>query len=205
MSLVFYFSPMSTASITHQILDELQVPHETVTLHLRKGETRTPEFLRINPNGKVPVIVHDGTPIFESCAITMYLGEAFGVERGLFPAAGPDRGLAFQWLVWTHATLGETLSRFLNNTAPQIPEDQRNAAVGETARGQVGELLGMLDGWLAGREWLVGGGFTLVDAHIWSYLMYVQAIGFPLDAHANLAAWAGRVAARPASQRAAEG
>ncbi len=185
MSLVFYFSPMSTASITHQILDELQVPHETVRLDLQKGESRTPEFLRINPNGKVPVVVHDGTPIFESCAITMYLGETFGVERGLFPAPGPDRGLAFQWLVWTHATLGETLSRFLNNTAPQIPADQRNAAVGETAR--------------------VGRGFTLVDAHIWSYLMYVQMLGFSLDAHANLSAWAARVAARPASLRAAEG
>lgn len=205
MSLVFYYSPMSTASITHQILDELQVPHETVTLDIRKGETRTPEFLAINPNGKVPVIVHYGTPIFESCAITMYLGETFGADKGLFPRTGADRGLAFQWLVWCHATLGETLSRFLNNTSPHIPAENHNPKAGEIARGQVDELLGILDGRLAGREWIVGDTFTLVDAHIWSYLMYVQMLGFKLDAHASLSAWAARVAERPASRRAAEG
>ena len=98
MSLTFYYSPMSTAAITELVLAELDVPYEKVEIDLKKGETRKPEFLRLNPNGKVPLVVHDGIPIWESAAITMYLGEAFGVDRGLYPEPGTKRGEAMKWI-----------------------------------------------------------------------------------------------------------
>src|SRR6185437_3265067 len=94
MSLTFYYSPMSTAVITELVLDELAVPCERIRIDLKKGESRTPEFLRLNPNGKVPMLVHDGIPIWESVAITLYLGEIFGVAKGLYPEPGPERGEA---------------------------------------------------------------------------------------------------------------
>src|ERR1043165_2347013 len=100
MSLAFYYSQMSTAVITNLVLEELGVPCEKIQLDLRKGETHTAEFLKLNPNGKVPLIVHDGTPIWESAAITMYLGEMFGVEKNLYPAPGPKRGEAMKWVTW---------------------------------------------------------------------------------------------------------
>src|SRR6185295_8421062 len=83
MDLTFYYSPMSTATVTHVVLEELGVPYKKINVDIRKGEARTPEFLRINPNAKVPVVTHNGTPIWESAAITMYLGETFGVDKGL--------------------------------------------------------------------------------------------------------------------------
>ena len=98
MSLTFYYAPMSTASITTLVLEELAGARERVKLDLKKGETKTPEFLKRNPNGKVPVIVHDGSVIFESAAITLYLGEVFGTQNGLWPAAGPKRGEAMKWV-----------------------------------------------------------------------------------------------------------
>jgi glutathione S-transferase len=85
MSLTFYFAPMSTASITEAVLAELAIPFDLVKLNISVGDTRTPEFLKVNPNGRVPVIVHEGTAIWESSAITMYLGEVFGVEAKLYP------------------------------------------------------------------------------------------------------------------------
>src|SRR5262249_61357871 len=97
MSLIFYYAPMSTASVTELVLEELGVPCEKVKLDIKKGDTKKPDFLKINPNGKVPVIVHDGTPIWESAAITMYIGEMFGVERKLYTAACHKRGAAMKW------------------------------------------------------------------------------------------------------------
>jgi glutathione S-transferase len=64
---------MSTASITQLVLEELGVACEQVRVDLKKGDTKKPEFLKLNPNGKVPLIIHDGTSIWESAAITMYL------------------------------------------------------------------------------------------------------------------------------------
>src|SRR5262249_14193766 len=66
MSLIFYYSPMSTAVATHWVLEELKIPYEKVKLDLQAGGTKKPDFLKINPNGVVPAIVHDGTAIFES-------------------------------------------------------------------------------------------------------------------------------------------
>jgi glutathione S-transferase len=94
MSLTFYYSPMSTATITDLVLEELAVPCERIRIDLKKGESRAQEFLRLNPNGKVPLLVHEGTPIWESAAITLYLGEIFGVAKGLYPEPGPERGEA---------------------------------------------------------------------------------------------------------------
>ena len=111
MSLTFYFAPMSTASITEAVLAELGTPCDLVTLDISAGDTRSPDFVKVNPNGRVPVIVHEGMPIWESSAITMYLGEIFGVDAKLYPAPGPKRGEAMKWIAWSNVTLVEPASR----------------------------------------------------------------------------------------------
>ena len=100
MSITFYFAPQSNASRVHGSLIELGVPFEKVRVDIRIGEQKKPEFLALNPNGKVPTVVLDGTPMFESVAIQIALGERYGVERGLWPAPGtPERLRALTWLV----------------------------------------------------------------------------------------------------------
>ena len=91
MSLTFYYTPMSSATRVHWALEELGVPYEKVKMDLAAGDQRKPEYLALNPNGKVPLLVGDGTPIFESLAILLHLGETYGVEKGLFPAPGLER------------------------------------------------------------------------------------------------------------------
>ncbi len=111
MSLTFYFAPMSTASITEAILAELGTPCARVNLDISAGNTRSPDFLKVNPNGRVPAIIHEGMPIWESSAITMYLGEVFGVDAKLYPAPVPKRGEAMKWIAWSNVTLVEPASR----------------------------------------------------------------------------------------------
>lgn len=125
MSLTFYYAPMSTASVTEGVLAELGVPCERVKLDIGAGDTRKPHFLEVNPNGRVPAIVHDGTPIWESAAITMYLGETFGEDAGLYPAPGPKRGEAMKWITWGNVALAEAGGRL----AASLPPGSEGAAL----------------------------------------------------------------------------
>ena len=201
MSLTFYYSPMSTAVVTHLVLEELGVPYEKITLDLKNGETRKPDFLRMNPNGKVPLVVHDGTPIWESAAITLYLGEVFGVEKGIYPAAGPKRGEAMRWIVWMSVTFGEAVHRLMRNTADFIPAEQRNAKAAEVARGDLQNCLRILDQALEGRAFLLGA-YTLADTHANAFIDWLRFMKIDLAAYAHLNAWSQRCSARPAYARA---
>ena len=197
MSLVFYYAPMSTAVVTHWVLEELGVPYEKVKLDFSKGDTKKPDFLKLNPNGVVPVIVHDGQPIFESAAITIYLGETFGVEKGLFPAAGPQRGQAMSWIVWGNVTFGGAVGRHQLAASERVPAEQRNAEAAKVAHAQVEGLFKLLDEALAGKQWLVGDSFSLADAHVVSFVTYSTFVGFDTKPYANLEAWRARATARP--------
>lgn len=200
MSLVFYYAPMSTAEITRAVLAELGVPHEVVQVDLKAGGSRTPDFLKINPNGKVPVLVHDGEAVFESAAITIYLGETFGMVKGLFPAPGKERAQALKWLIWAHVSVGASLAHYMLSTSAMVPAERHNAKAGEAAQAQVKRLLGVLDEALAGVDYLVGNRYSLVDTHLASFVFYVQMVGFELAPFAHLAAWLARCQQRPALQ-----
>jgi glutathione S-transferase len=197
MSLVFYYSPMSSAVTVHWALEELGVPYEKVKIDLKAKDNEKPAFLALNPNGKVPLVVHDGTPIFESAAITMYLGETFGVDKKLYPPPGPKRGLAMKWIVWTNVTLGEAVYRWARNTQKWVPDEQTNAKAAEAARADVASLLGILDAELASKPFLAGE-YTLADTHVNSFVDWLRHMKIDMAAFAHLGAWSKRCSERPA-------
>ncbi|HLM74561.1 MAG TPA: glutathione S-transferase family protein [Polyangiaceae bacterium] len=201
MALIFYYAPMSSASPTHWILEELGIPYEKVKMDFASGDLKKPEFLRINPNGKVPALVHDGVPIFESVAIAIHLGETFGVEKKLFPPPGIQRAQAIQWMVWCNASLGEAISRHMHNTSERFPEELRNAKAGEIARADVENHLSILNQSLEGKGYLLGDDFSIVDAHVSSWLLYVRMVGFDLAKYPAMQAWSARCSERPANKR----
>lgn len=201
MSLTFYFSPMSTASVTELVLEELGVPCERVKIDLKGGDTKKADFLKVNPNGKVPVIVHEGTAIFESSAITMYLGETFGVAKKLYPEAGPKRGEAMKWITWANVTFGEAIHRFARNTMDWVPAEQRNAKAGEAAVGDIQNCLRILDEALEGKQFLLGADYTVADTHVSSFLTWLQMMKIDTSKYARLTAWSERCGARPAAAK----
>jgi glutathione S-transferase len=216
VTLKFYFAPMSTASLTEAVLAELGVPYEGIQLDISAGETRRPDYLAINPNGRVPTIVHDGTVIWESGAIAMYLGETFGVAQGLYPAAGPKRGEAMKWIVWSVATLGEAAGR-LSAALPSdveggvqsgsqdwVAPEQRSAAALEKASQDVAACLSILNNALAEQKFLLGD-YSLVDTHVHGLVGWLGMMGTNLSAYAHIGAWLSRCAARPALARFMQG
>lgn len=197
MSLIFYRANMSTATITDLVIEELGVPCERVTLDIRKGDTKKPEYLKLNPNGKVPTIVHDGVVIWESAAITIYLGELFGVEKGLFPAPGTERGVATKWIVWANVTLGEAAGRWARNAGEWGPADEKNAKAGETAKNDLFACLRILDEALQNSQFLLGS-YSLADTHVNSMVDWLRYMKLDLSSLNNVEAWGARCAARPA-------
>ena len=204
MHLTFYFAPMSTATITTIVLEELGLEYKAVKLDIKAGDTKKPDFLKINPNGKVPVIVHNDVPIWESAAITMYLGEQFGVEKKLYPANGPKRGEAMKWITWSNVTLGSAATRFACNTSDWLPVEERNAKAGETAKKDLIHCLEILDKGLQGRNFLLGD-YTLADTHLNSMVDWLRHMKFDLAPYNVLTEWSKRCCDRPAYKKAMGG
>ncbi len=202
MSLVFYYSPNSSAVTVHWALEELGVPYEKVRIDLEKGDQKKPAFLAVNPNGKVPALVHDGTKLFESVAILVHLGETYGVEKNLFPKAGLARAEALKWLVWCNVSLGEALSRWYHAQSPRVDGALHNAKAAEKGKADVEALLDILEKELDGKKYLVGDTFTLADLQVSGWCSYLGMLGFELAKWPKTDAWTKRCCERPANARA---
>lgn len=198
MSLVFFYAPWSTASVTHLVLEELGVPYEKERIDFAKRDQDAPRFRALNPNGKVPVVVHDGTAVFESAAISAYLGETFGVARDLYPAPGPARGKALAWLAWANVTLGNAYG-----TARRASADAPDG--GERVRDAIAPHLRVLDAELGARPWILGPSFSIVDAHLVSFAAWMTSEGVDLGPYPNVKAWLAKAQARPAWARVVAG
>ncbi|WAS94593.1 glutathione S-transferase family protein [Nannocystis punicea] len=200
MSITFYYNPMSSASRVQLTLAELDIPHEKVFVDLQAKDQRKPEFLKLNPNGKIPTIVIDGQPMFESIAIQIYLGERFGVERGLWPALGSREHMqALTWLCWAQVSLGGPLFTYMHNTSEWFPPEARNAKQAETALAEVQNSLQILDARIGEVGNIVHDKWTLVDSDVWSVLGWgLQMAKIDTAKYANLNNWLERGKKRPA-------
>ncbi len=198
MSLVFYWHPMSSATPVACALAELSVPHDRVKIDIRNGEQRTPVYLAINPNGKVPCLVVDGTPLFEGLAIHLWLGEQYGVGQGLWPVVGtPARLEAMSWCTWAYVTYAAVLGRVWLATVDDALRSVEHAAAGIRA---ANELLDLLEARLSQQSWMLGEAYSLVDLVVGQVVGYGTHLGAVVDAHPAVAGWLQRVQARPAMQ-----
>src|SRR5205807_5695968 len=121
------------------------------------GGTRTPEYLRINPNGHVPAIDDDGTVVWESMAINLYLAKKHGAGT-LYPARLEDEAHAWQWSFWGMTEIERPVLTAMFNRA-LLPEDKRDAAVADEAERQLQQPLQVLDAAVSGKPYLVGDSF----------------------------------------------
>jgi len=186
-------------------LAEIGVAYEFVPIDLGKGESRTPEFLRINPHGKVPALVDGDFALPESGAILWYLGETYPDAKLLPRADGTAAALQARAQILRFNDLAATAfypaySEWWNATSSDDP-GKRNPAVAEAALGKVTRALGVLEKALVGGDHLVGS-FSLADISNASILFSLKRRlpSDPLASHERVRAWYQRVTARPAWQ-----
>ena len=117
-----HYWPTSNGQKISMALEEMGLPYELVPVDTRKGDQHKPEFLAINPNAKVPAIVDEGTPIFDSNAILLYLAEKTGKFLG--PKAGPKRGELLSWMMFVASGIGPYSGQAVHfrNFAPEPKE-----------------------------------------------------------------------------------
>ncbi len=176
----------------HMALEEAKAAYEISPVNLMKGEQKNPDYLKLNPNGKVPTLVDDGVVMWESIAILLYLAEKFPAAN-LLPSAAAERARAFQWLVWQPTTFGapaSTLFRQMRFT----PEDKRDQKVIEQARAEVNKNAEILMGGLQGRDYLAGM-FSVADMALMPYLYVLAELGVAQPPTVD--AYYKRLAARP--------
>lgn len=195
--IVLYWHPMSSATPVACALAELGVPHERVKIDITTGEQRRPDYLALNPNGKVPTLTVDGAPMFEALAIELWLGHTYGVKGGLWPASGtPEHLQAMSWSTWAYVTYGAQVFRMQAAKNMGTPDDSHGTA----AHKALDELLTVLDGRLSERPWLLGDTYTLADLIVASVIGYSVYLGAPVADHPTTLAWLQKVQARPAMQ-----
>ncbi len=203
MTITLYEAPMSSSIPALHAVLELDIPHERVTFDLAKKQNKEPAFLKLNPNGLVPTLVVDGTPLFESLAIMTYLGERFGVERKLWPATNsPLRLEAMSWSTWAYVTYGTAINRLMHAESERVPKELHNPAQAAALREELGHLLTVLDARLQGRKHLLGDDFSLADVMVANAVIWGTYCNVPVAAYPNVAAWTERVQSRPAFKRA---
>lgn len=200
MGIRFYSWPMSSGSRVHWVLEELGVPYEYVQLDQSKGEHKAAAYLAINPNGKVPALVDGDETYFESLAITIHLGEKYGVERKLWPASGQDRADALSWASWSMTELQVYALRYIYHgldSPISYKAEQRSKAAADFNLATTKKNLDMLDARLATREHILGT-FSLVDVLAGSVLRFGKRMGIATDGCPHVEAWLTRLGDRPA-------
>ena len=183
------------------MLEELGVPYTQETTNFATGGTRSPEFLRINPNGHIPALTDGDVTLFESLAINLYLARKYG--PALWPSTVEDEGRTFQWTVWAMTELEEPLLTYLLNTILR-PEAERDAQKASDAATRALTPLRVLDGALAGRDYLLGNTFGAADLNVASVATWTKLAKIDISATPHVAGWLDRCLGRPAFGRASK-
>lgn len=187
----------------HIMLEELGTPYELIPVNLGKGEQRTPEFLAVNPNGKIPAIIDPDGPggqpltLFESGAILIYLAEKTG---RFLPADPAGRYRAIQWIMFQMAGIGPMFGQ-LHHFLASAPEPVPYAL--DRYRRESERLLGVVDGELAKQTCLVGNDYSIADICTWPWLRsWLHTMKNSLEPWPNARRWYEVIERRPAVQRA---
>lgn len=196
MTTKLYYAPFTRSSRPRWLLEELGVPYELVRIDMKKGEHKTPEYLKLHPHGSVPALDDDGIVVIESAAICAYLAEKHA-DRGLGPRDLAERAQWFQWLFYAMATLeGPALQAW---GARKLQDDVAVANFAE-ARLKLDVALPYLDRALASKQFLVGERLTAADVVVASLLVLLQPTPL-LDEHPVVKDYVARMKARPAFAR----
>ena len=177
---------------------ELGIDYEHLPIEIGDAGARSPEFLAINPNGRLPVIVDDGFVLFESLAITLYLAKKHSAEK-LYPATLEAEAKAWQWSFWAIAEVDRGVNIWSLH-AVRLPPAERSAALRDEALNVIAAPFGVLDAAVARQPYLLGADFTVADLNVAAVIS--RAVDMDLSAWPHLKAWLVRCFDRPAARAA---
>jgi glutathione S-transferase len=195
-NLTLYHAAPSRSSIARWMLEEVGEPYDIHLLSLTRGDNRTPEYLAINPMGKVPALRHSDVVVTEAAAICTYLADEFPHAKLNVPIGDPRRGVYLKWLFFGPSCIEPAI---MDRAFPR-KEEARRSALGY---GDVDTVMEVVANAVAKGPYIMGEQFTAADVVIGSGLRWGMMFKL-LPERPEFTAYVGRLAARPALQRADE-
>jgi glutathione S-transferase len=203
--ILLYYYPGNASLTPHMLLEEIGAPFEQVLVDRAKAAHKSPEYLKLNPNGQIPVLVDGDLVLYETAAICLHLAD-MNPQAKLAPAMQTaERAQFYKWLAWCSNTLQAMLMHYFYPERLVDEGDEAAAAqVKSHAEARVGRMLDLLDAQLASHagEWLLGRAFTAVDPYALMLCRWTRGFKHPARSRANLGPYLQRILARPAVQRA---
>ena len=196
-----YGVPISRAYRALWCANELNLDYEHLPLHFADGSTKKPDYLAVNPNGKLPAIEDGELKLWESMAITCYLAKKHG--GGLWPKTLQDEAKVLQWSFWVVSELERPVLSYLLHTA-FLPAAKRKLDTASEALLQVQAPFRVLDDALRKTGDLIGDTFTVADLNVAAVLYWAKAAKLDLSAFPHVAQWLDKSLSRPAAVRAQE-
>src|SRR6185503_5224631 len=192
--LTLYHAAPSRSSITRWMLEEIGEPYDIHLLSLNKGDNRAPEFLAVNPMGKVPALKHGDVVITEAAAICAYLADEFPRAKLNVPVGDPRRGVYLKWLFFGTSCIEPAI---IDRAAPRKEEARR----GMLGYGDFDTVMDVVAKAVSKGPYLLGEQFTAADVVIGSGLRWGMLFKL-LPERPEFLSYVGRLASRPALQRA---
>mgnify|MGYP006292189547 CR=1 FL=1 len=198
MTVKIYGPTASRASRALWVVHELGIDFEHVPVEMK--DLKNAEFIKVNPNGKVPAMVDGDFRLFESMAINLYLAAKYGAKT-LFPPSLEDQALCYQWSFWGMSEIEKPLLTILIDQF-MTPPDKRKPEVVAEAMNTLPKPLGVLNAALAGRDYLLGSSFTIADLNLASICSWARMIKYDFGPFPEVGAWLERCLARPSWKKA---
>jgi len=198
MSLKLYGIGASRASRPLWMLEELGVSYEHIQTDYRHRATRTEDFLKLNPNGHIPVLVDGDIIVWESMATTLYLARRF--ETVLSPQSLAEEAEVLRWTFWVVTECEKDALQVLFHRVV-MREDRADKALADQAEKRLLKPLGVIEAHLCDRQWLAAERFTVADLYVASVLSWARPMACLSDQLPHTANWLGQCLARPSQQR----
>jgi len=202
-----HYYPSNASFLPHVLLHEIGVPFELQLVDRTRAAHKSPEYLKLNPNGLIPVLVEDDLVLYETAAICLYLVERFPQARLAPPPGGAARAHFYKWLAWMASTLQASLITYFY---PERLVDEGNAAgaaqVKAHAQARIDALLEQIDNQLAshGGPWLLGEDYSALDPYAFMLCRWTRGFSNrPARDFTHIGPFLQRVLARPAVRQAA--
>ena len=199
--LQLYGIPRSRANRCLWMLEEMGQPYELVEKSAHPDDLRTAEYLRLNPNARIPTLVDGELVVWESLAINLYLAQKY---EGPLHAGSPEvSAQATQWSIWAMLEI-ETLAQDMMQHRSFLADFARDASIAERAELLLQRPLGVLNASLAGREYLLGNDFTVGDLNVSAIISWARRGGMEFSSVPEVDRWLSACLARPAYKRVLE-
>lgn len=198
-----HYYPSNASMTPHMVLEEIGVPFELQLVDRKVNAHQSPEYLRLNPNGKIPVLIDGDLVLYETAAICLHLADTHP-DAGLAPPlATPERAHFYKWLMWLSNTLQAEMPLYFYSE--RWANDGAGAAVVKLhAERRIEAMIDQLDAELArhGGPWLLGQRYSLLDPYALMLCRWTRGMARPARTLPHLGPYLQHVLARPAVQRA---